>query len=385
LVYDSVEDIIEAIEKCIKSGIPAHRSTQIEKYKDLIESINPNEKLTPEELQKHMESLGFLEKDATVYEIKDEIKKIKAQIYDLQTETKTCTSQTKSEIINSHDEAEMKNSPKELNSKLAVIRGRTWFEAIVGKDYEGKSKINSVLCEDIILNSEKARVIAVVPDENTYYPRSKRGEIGLEQGFEVARCIREAINEDEGKTPRPIIAVVDVPSQAYGYKEELLGIFLACASSVDAYASARLAGHPVITFIVGNAISGAFLAHGLQGSYMISLDDDTITVHAMSKKSAARITKRSISDMEKSAEAVPAIAYDIHSFNCLGALNSLLKVSNHDVPSKEDIDKIKDEIAKGISVSRENGNTLKYRLETDNARIYRKLSTEVRQRLKELW
>ena len=38
--------------------------------------------------------------------------------------------------------------------------------------------------------------------------------------------------------------------------------------------------------------------HGLQGSYMLSLDDETITVHAMSKKSAARITKRSIADMD---------------------------------------------------------------------------------------
>lgn len=349
LVYDSVEDIIKAIENCINLGIPVHRSTKIEEYSNLLRSINPKENLTPEGLQKHMQEIGFLEKD---------YKPNEGEIENLQTETKV----------------------HEVSS-----RGCTWFDAIVGKDYLEKSKINSVLCGDTIINSEAARVIAVVPDENTYYPRSKRGEFGLEQGYEVARCIREVIKEDEGKIPRPIISVVDVPSQAYGYKEELLGIFLSCASSVDAYVSARLSGHPVITFIVGNAISGAFLAHGLQGSYMISLDDDTITVHAMSKKSAARITKRSISDMDKSAEAVPAIAYDIHSFNCLGAVNSLLKLSNHDNPSKEDIDKIKAEIAKGIGISRENGNTLKYRLDTENAAIYRKLSTKVRERLKELW
>lgn len=118
---------------------------------------------------------------------------------------------------------------------------------------------------------------------------------------------------------------------------------------------------------------------------MIALDDEDVTVHAMSKKSAARITKRSISDMEKSAETVPAIAYDIHSFNCLGAVNRLVKVSNHDTPTKEDSDTIKDEIIKGIEISRENGNTLNYRLDSDNAKIYRQLTIAVKQRLKELW
>jgi malonate decarboxylase beta subunit len=352
LVKDSVEDIINSISECISLGIPVHRSRKIEVYESLLSSINPKEKLTPQGLREHMKSLGFLEKGYTV----------------------------KKEISNEKESCE-----DETSEQLIKGRGRNWFHGIAQKEYVNKSKINSVLCGDIKLGGEIARVITIVPDENTYYPRSKGGEIGLQQGFEIARCVWEAIKEDKGKTPRPIIAVVDSPSQAYGYKEELLGIFLSCASAVDAYTTARIKGHPVVTFIVGNAISGAFLAHGLQGSYMISLDDDTIAVHAMSKKSAARITKRSISDMDKAAAEVPAIAYDIHSFNKLGALNSLLKVSNHEAPLKEDIDIIKAEFIKGISASRENGNTLKYRLETENAKVYRTLSIQVRKKLKELW
>ena len=48
-------------------------------------------------------------------------------------------------------------------------------------------------------------------------------------------------------------------SQAYGRREETGAIFLAAATSADAYASARMKGHPVITLVVGQAISGGFL------------------------------------------------------------------------------------------------------------------------------
>lgn len=52
--------------------------------------------------------------------------------------------------------------------------------------------------------------------------------------------------------------MIDVPSQAYGYNEELIGIHVALANSAAAYAKLRQAGHPVIGLIAGNAISGAF-------------------------------------------------------------------------------------------------------------------------------
>ncbi len=44
---------------------------------------------------------------------------------------------------------------------------------------------------------------------------------------------------------RAIVAVIDVASQAYGRREEAYGIHLALAAAADAYAAARLAGHPV--------------------------------------------------------------------------------------------------------------------------------------------
>lgn len=263
-------------------------------------------------------------------------------------------------------------------------RGTAWFQALSAG--ESLSQIPSVLCQDILLDEEVCRLLAVVPDPDSRFPRASKGEVGLEQGWELARLIREVMEEDRDKeTKRPLIALVDVPSQAYGYKEELNGLFLSCAASVDAYASARAAGHPVITVIVGNAISGAFLAHGLQGSYMIALDDEKVTVHAMSKKSAARITKRSVDDMDAAANAVPAIAYDIRSFYCLGAVNRLITLENHEQPTEKDLYQMREEIRQGIAFSRAHGNTLSYRLETENAGTWRALSIQIRRMMKEEW
>lgn len=76
----------------------------------------------------------------------------------------------------------------------------------------------------------------------------------------MAQLVSEVVDADQGKDQkRAIIAVIDVPSQAYGRREEAFGIHQALAGAAGAYAKARLAGHPVIGLIVGKAMSGLFL------------------------------------------------------------------------------------------------------------------------------
>ena len=116
------------------------------------------------------------------------------------------------------------------------------------------------------------------------------------------------------------MAVVDVTSQAYGRREEAYGIHLALAAAAGAYAEARLAGHPVIGLIVGKAMSGAFLAHGYQANRLIALSDPKVMVHAMGKASAARVTLRTVEDLEAFAARIPPMAYDIDSYASLGLL-----------------------------------------------------------------
>ena len=262
-------------------------------------------------------------------------------------------------------------------------RGRTWFNAFTN-NAESISYLPSVLAANSEFNGEPTLFLAVVPNEANRYHRASKGEVGLQEGWVLAKYIREAIAEDAHKpVKRNLVALIDVPSQAYGYNEELLGLHYSCAASADAYATARLAGHKVTGIIVGNAISGAFLTHGLQSSRLIALDDKEINVQAMSKQSAARITKRTIEELEEATKKVPAMAYDINNYYTLGALEELIEGVNADAPSTDDVKKVAASLIKAIDA---NDGTLSRRLQTvpavEHGRVY---SILVREKLAEQW
>jgi malonate decarboxylase beta subunit len=265
---------------------------------------------------------------------------------------------------------------------MAMSRGRTWFEALAGVSPAGEPA--SVLCADGVVGGERARFLAVVPDPEPKFPRARSGEIGLEEGWAIARYVRETVAEDGDR--RALVAVVDVPGQPYGYREELLGLHLSLAAAVDAYATARLAGHPVVALVVGRAISGAFLAHGMQANRVLALDDPGVAVQVMSKRSTARITRRSVEELDEIAEAVPATAYDVASFARLGALHRLIEGVEVAEPDAEDVETVRDALAEAISSARHDGATdLSGRLASREARGHRSVSLRVRERLVEEW
>jgi malonate decarboxylase beta subunit len=263
-----------------------------------------------------------------------------------------------------------------------VSGGRTWFEALAGATSGGEPA--SVLCADGAVDGERARFLAVVPDPEPKFPRARGGELGLEEGWAIARYVREAVAEDGDR--RALVAIVDVPGQPYGYREELLGLHLALAAAVDAYATARLAGHPVVALVVGQAISGAFLAHGMQANRIIALEDPGVTVQVMSKRSTARVTRRSVEELDQIAEEVPATAYDVASFARLGALHRLIQGVNAAEPTEEDVERVRGALAAEISSARHDGSTdLSGRLDSPEARQHRGASLRVRERLAEEW
>jgi malonate decarboxylase gamma subunit len=220
----------------------------------------------------------------------------------------------------------------------APSRGATWLSALTDGAAPMTATPASVRVVDGTLGGEPCRYIAVVPDPANPYPRARDGEVGLIEGWELGRCVREAIAADrDSDRPRSIVAVVDVTSQAYGRREEALGIHAALAGAAGAYAEARLAGHPVIGLVVGKAMSGAFLAHGYQANRLIALNDPGVLVHAMGKGAAARVTLRSTEDLERLASEVPPMAYDIASYHSLGLLWKLLDVGNADRPDPADV------------------------------------------------
>ncbi|WP_114395920.1 biotin-independent malonate decarboxylase subunit gamma [Oleisolibacter albus] len=265
-------------------------------------------------------------------------------------------------------------------------RGRAWLNALTGGAGVPASGKNSVLYVDAPLGADTARFIAVVPDPDNRFPRARKGEVGLEQGWTLARLVRDTIAADTDGHRRPIVAVVDVTSQAYGKREEMLGIHLACAAAADAYAQARLAGHPVIALLVGKCMSGAFLAHGYQANRLVALDDPGVLVHAMGKQAAARITRRPVSELDEMGDKIPPMSYDIRNYAKLGMLHALISGVTAAAPTPADAGKVAAVLADAVADVRASGRRdLSNRLASPQAQQLRAASIEVRRRLAEQW
>lgn len=351
LVNDDVQEINTAIHDVFRQGIrEVTRTAQVDRYLGLLAAVDADTLIVPSSIRESW----------------------------------------KSGIVNTEHVQQSTSSSKEVQAstdsiEAPITRGRTWFEALSSHSASEQQGIASVLCADDELDGQPVRYISVVPNPNARFVRARQGEIGLEEGWTIARYIREVIEADQDTNKRAIVAIVDVPSQAYGYREEVLGIHLSCGAAVDAYATARLAGHPVIALIVGNAISGAFLAHGMQANRLLALDDDKVTVQVMSKQSAARITRRSIDQLNEAATKVPGAAYDIRSFAQLGALDQLIQGIEADHPQQQDIEHIQQTIIQAVADTRQGPRDLSVRLTGATASTGRASSIKVRQLLAEQW
>ncbi|OTG65233.1 biotin-independent malonate decarboxylase subunit beta [Acinetobacter silvestris] len=271
----------------------------------------------------------------------------------------------------------------DVHAVKTSTRGQNWFKALTADFVQIKDAVESVWIADGQISGKTVRVIAVVPHQHNLYPRAQSGEVGLLEGWTLAKVVDDVIQADLDRDhKRAILCIVDVPSQAYGRREELFGIHQALAGAVDSYARARLAGHPIISLLVGKSMSGAFLAHGYQANRIIALKDTGVMVHAMGKESAARVTLRTVDELEKLAANIPPMAYDIESYATLGLLSDLLTVVSPEQPTIEDIASVQNAFLHALNDIQVIGSTgLEHRLHGEN----RQASKKVRELLREQW
>jgi malonate decarboxylase gamma subunit len=273
-------------------------------------------------------------------------------------------------------------------SEYVGLRGRAWFQVLTGNDQPRTGDPGSVLTAEAQVCRETAVFLCVVPNPDSRFPCARDGQVGLEEAYALATRIREAIDDDRDKPKaekRPIIAIIDVKSQAYGRREETAGIFLAAAASADAYASARMAGHPVISLVVGHAFSGGFLTHGYQANRILAFDDSGVTIHAMHKEAAARITRRSVCDLERLGHQIAPMSYDVRDYAKLGTLHKLLHVNNPIEPTESEVVEVKQAIADAIADARIGAEDLGNRMNSPAARKTRKAGRTVRALMEKQW
>ena len=265
------------------------------------------------------------------------------------------------------------------------LRGKAWFQALTAQNSPMNGDPGSVLTADARLGEDTVRFLCVVPDPQARFPCARHGEVGLEEAFTLATRIREVIGREAGGRKTPIVAIVDVKSQAYGRREGTAAIFLAAAAATDAYATARMNGHPVISLVVGQAISGGFLTHGYQANRILAFDDPGVVIHAMHKEAAARITLRSVEELDRLGHEILPMSYDIRDYAKLGLLHKLLHVENPDTPSHPTVTQVQRELMAAIADARSGSTDLRNRIESEGAREWRKAGWAARARMEEQW
>jgi len=164
---------------------------------------------------------------------------------------------------------------------------------------------------------------------NEKFPVVYSGVIGLEEGYKMAQAVYATLAADAEKKAaekRPIVLIVDTPGNGPGKVEEIFGMNKATGAYQLALAEARLAGHPIVAMVVGRAISGAFLCHGLQADRILSLTSEFQTmIHVMPITSVSRIIKKDVELLEALAKSNPVFAAGPSFFFKLGGVERLVE------------------------------------------------------------
>ena len=177
------------------------------------------------------------------------------------------------------------------------------------------------------------RTVTVISNDatkgNPRFPVVYAGVIGMEEGYKMAMAVYASIEADKDRPAeqkRPLVLIVDSPGNGPGKLEEIFGMNKSTGAYQLALTEARQHGHPVIAMIIGRAISGAFLCHGLQADHILTLSKDFGTmIHVMPLSSIARITKRDLETLEELSKTNPVFASGADFFYKLGGVEEIVE------------------------------------------------------------
>lgn len=178
----------------------------------------------------------------------------------------------------------------------------------------------------------KGREVVVLANDaqavNDRFPVVYFGVIGLEEAYKMAEVVYAVMEADREKTPAektPFVLIVDTPGNAPGKVEEIVGMNKATGAYQLALAQARHVGHPIVAIVIGRAISGAFLCHGLQADRILAMAKEYGTkIHVMPITSISRITKLDVERLEELSADNPVFAAGVDFFYQLGGVEEII-------------------------------------------------------------
>jgi malonate decarboxylase beta subunit len=105
----------------------------------------------------------------------------------------------------------------------------------------------------------------------------------------------------------------------------------------------------------------------------------------MHKAAAARITLRTVDELDELAKTIVPMSYNVEGWAKLGFCDGLLKVENADAPTPHDVETVGAAIAAALERARVGPLDLSTRLDSDAAVTTRHASRAVRDLLARQW
>jgi malonate decarboxylase gamma subunit len=141
-------------------------------------------------------------------------------------------------------------------------------------------------------------------------------------GVELAhRLAAETLAVVQANPRRPIVLAVDTNGQRPSRRDELLGLDGYLALIAKCLHLARLRGHPIVSLVYGNAVSGGFLATNMFADACFALPETQIQV--MNLPAMARITKVALERLRTLSRTSPVFAPGAENYVRMGAIQAI--------------------------------------------------------------
>lgn len=142
--------------------------------------------------------------------------------------------------------------------------------------------------------------------------------IDHDMALALSRFILDTVEQHPG---RPLVFLVDTSGQALSRSQELLclnGSLAHLASCVDL---ARRQGHPSLSLVTANAVSGGFLSFGLMADRAFALADAQVRV--MDLRAMSRVTKIAHERLLELAASSPTFAPGAENYLRMGGIEAI--------------------------------------------------------------
>lgn len=142
---------------------------------------------------------------------------------------------------------------------------------------------------------------------------SDAAEVGGDLALLMARTVLDTIRDHPR---RPILFLLDTRGQRLRRRDEMLGLNGYMAHLAKCVEMARHRGHPIISVVYGQAVSGGYLTTGMMADACYALADAEIKV--MNLPAMARITKIPLQRLEELAAQSPVFSPGVDNYFRMG-------------------------------------------------------------------